>query len=35
MVCLGNICGDTLHKGNDDDDDNGDDDNDNTSKVLM
>ena len=31
MVCLGNICKNTLHKGDDDDDDNNDDDNNNNN----
>jgi hypothetical protein len=29
MVCLGNVCVDTLHKGDNDDDDDDDDDNNN------
>jgi len=33
MVCLGNMCMDTLHKG--DDDDNDDDDDDDDSDNLM
>jgi hypothetical protein len=34
MVCLGNICGDTLHKG-DDDDYNDDDNNNNNNKINI
>ena len=34
MACLGNMCMDTLHKGdNDDDDDDDDDDNNNNNNV--
>jgi hypothetical protein len=36
MVCLGNICGDTLHKGdNDDDNDDDDDDDDSNNSVVL
>jgi hypothetical protein len=33
MVCLRNICINTLHKGDEDDDDNDDDNNNNNNKV--
>jgi hypothetical protein len=33
MVCLGNMCVDTLHKGDNDDDDD-DDNNNNNNKVI-
>ena len=35
MVFLGNMCMDTLHKGDDDDDDNDDDDNNNNNTVIL
>jgi hypothetical protein len=34
MVCLGNLCLDTLHKGDDDDDDDDDDNNNNVFLVV-
>jgi hypothetical protein len=35
MVCLGNICINTLHKGAKDDDDDDDDDNNNNNKLII
>jgi len=35
MVCLGNICINTLHKGDNDDDDDDDDDNNNIIIIII
>ena len=35
MVCLGNVCVDTLHKGENDDDDDDDDDNNNNNLFSI
>jgi hypothetical protein len=35
MVCLGNICINTLHKGDDDDYDDDDDNNNNNNRILQ
>ena len=35
MVCLGNMCVDTLHKGDNDDDDDDDDDNNNNNNFII
>jgi hypothetical protein len=35
MVCLGNICINTLHEGDDDDDDNNNNNNNNNNRIKM